>query len=556
MKSWLGQTIYSLRKHFYWAIFFSMIANLMGLAPSLYMLQVFDRVMVSQSELSLFLLSMLIMFLFFILALAEWIRTHILIGLGERLESQLGDRVYRAAFAATVTNRDADGERYLADLNVIRQFLTGAPVISIFDMPWVPVYVAIIYLIHPMLGIIAILGILLLLAVAWVTEKHTSKRIEEEYLLLAQSEKFIERKFQDVGVIHSMGMFDALTKKWHKLHLEYTAKNIELNDVSNRIKSVGKFIRYGLQSVALGAGALLVIDGVITMWTVIVGNMLLSRATAPIDGAIGSWSAFTSARQAYSRIDKLLKNDVPDARFANPLPRGQIEIDDLSLTIGSRLILDNIRLSLPAGETTAIVGPSAAGKSSLTKVILGIWAVEADKVLIDGQPLPGSDDDEYRKKIGYLPQDVQLMEGSVAENIARFAQVDSSLVIEAAKLSGVHEMIQHLPQGYDTPVGLSGVALSGGQRQRIGLARALFGKPALIVLDEPNANLDDAGEAALNAAISAMQLSGAAILIITHRPPILSVVHNVLLMEKGKVQWFGTKKDFFEMQAAKGKNRK
>ena len=540
-------TLLQFRREFLWAGILSMFSNLLALAPSLYMLQVFDRVIVGQSTWTLIFLSGITVFMFVMLALAEWLRSTVLIQLGEKIDATLGQRIFDASFQERMLARKSKGAHSLSDLTELRRFLSGTGTIAFFDAPWTPIYLAILFLLHPLLGWLALGGAILLLIMAWLTERFTSKPFADAQEADRLAEGFIQRKLRSAEVIESMGMLEGLRQHWQQRHFAHMAVHCDAQDMSARIKSLTKFIRYSIQSLILCAGAFLVIDGVTNMWVIIVANMLLARALAPLDQAIGSWRSFVTARISFKRLDTLLREHPPlHALDSRSEPRGEIKLVGISVTLEGRNkpILDNLNLLFPAGETIAVIGPSASGKSTLARVILGIWAPECGEILLDGELLNSWSREKIGPKIGYLPQDVQLLDGSISQNIARFGEVDSEKVIQAAKLAGVHEMIQHFSQGYDSPVGANGGYLSGGQRQRIGLARALYGNPCLVILDEPNSNLDDQGDAALRNAIIAMQKAGSSVILITHRTGILNVVDRILVMQQGSVQRFGRREDF------------
>lgn len=535
------------KRQFLWIGLLSMLANLLALTPSLYMLQVFDRVMLSQNQWTLITLSCITLFLFGLLALTEWLRSTLLIRLGERIDGLLAHRIFDASFDASLQHADDYGVRSLSDLSGLRQFLSSGGTIAFFDAPWLPIYLLVLFLLSPLVGYIALFGAILLGVMAWLTERYTSEPFAVAQESAQKTDAFMQSKLRNAELVEAMGMLDGLRKRWENRHRNYLVRQSEAQDISHKIKCLTKFVRYCIQSLVLGAGALWVIEGHGSMWVIVVGNMLLGRALAPLDQAIGTWRNFVLARASYVRLDKLLKENPLLARQEiHAELRGEISVRQLLARVNGRdlPILNSIDLEFPSGETIAIIGPSGSGKSTLARAILGILPGATGAVLLDGEPLSSWSRDQLGPHVGYLPQNVQLFNGTIANNIARFGELDSERVIQAARVAGVHEMIQQLPQGYDTPVGVNGAYLSGGQRQRIGLARALYGAPRLVVLDEPNANLDDVGEKALQAAIQTLQAKACTVLVITHRTGVLSAANRILQLEQGRVKWYGLREDF------------
>lgn len=539
LRSELTQTLWGFRREFLIVGIFSMVANVLMLAPTLYMLQIYDRVLHSQSQLTLLVMSLLTLFLFAVMAFAEWMRSRLLVGSGLRLDEQLSTQVFNASFEARLSQAGANPSRAFGDLIQIRQFLTGNGVFAFFDAPWTPIYMAVLFFLHPWLGVMGIVFALIQAALAWFGHRHTLAPSEAAAKAGADSGSFLQSKLRNAEVLESMGMVRNLQVRWAQRHQTHLARNGDAQQLTHRLTAISKFIRYSQQSLSLGAGALLVIEGQLSPGGMIAANVLMGRSLAPIDLLVGSWRQFIGMRAAFARLETLLQDYPPrDPDFKRVAPQGQMTLENVVASAEGRAtpILKGINLNVPAGTVTAVLGPSGSGKSTLARVLVGIWPDVSGNVLIDGLPVSGWNRVELGPHIGYLPQDIELFEGSIADNIARFGKLDSATVIAAAQGAGLHEMILRFPKGYDTSIGEAGNLLSGGQRQRIGLARAIYGNPVLVVLDEPNANLDDAGEAALYQAIHRLKAQGSTVFLITHRPGAVSVADRILLLRDGQVQ--------------------
>ncbi|MBV5297763.1 MAG: type I secretion system permease/ATPase [Rhodoferax sp.] len=538
-RSELTATLWTFRREFLMVGFFSMVANVLMLTPTLYMLQVYDRVMASQSELTLLAMSLLTLALFGVMAFAEWMRSLVLVRTGVRLDERLGTQVFNASFESHLSQSGSSPARSFGDLIQVRQFLTGNGIFAFFDAPWAPIYIAVLFMMHPWLGIMGIVFSIFQVLLAWLGHRQTLAPSEAAVAANSDSAIFLQSKLRNAEVIESMGMLGNLRKRWAQRHLAALDQGSAAQALSHRVLAWSKFIRYSQQSLALGAGALLVIDGQITPGAMIASNVLMSRALAPIDQIVSGWRGFISAIAAFGRLETLLLGyPSRDAALSRVAPKGQMSLREVVATAPGRAqpILKSISLSVSEGDVLVVLGPSGSGKSTLARVMMGIWPHVAGEVLLDGLPLNGWDRIELGPHLGYLPQDIELFEGTLAENIARFGKVDSEQVIKAATCAGLHDMILRFPKGYDTSIGEAGSMLSGGQRQRIGLARAVYGDPALIVLDEPNSNLDDAGELALIKTVKSMKALGKTVILITHRPGILAVADRLLILQDGRVQ--------------------
>lgn len=541
-RSELASVLWAFRREFMIVGIFSMVANVLMLTPTLYMLQVFDRIMVSQSELTLLTVSLVMMFLLAVMAFAEWSRSRLLIRSGVRLDGMLNTRVFNASFESYLSQSGASPARAFGDLTELRQFLTGQGIFALFDTPWTPIYIGVLFLMHPVLGFVAIGFALIQGALAWWGHRRTVEPALEAMQAQGETTAYLQGKLRNAEALQSMGMVSNLRPHWHSRHQVYLTRATTSQALALRIMAWSKFIRYSQQSLALALGALLVIQGELSPGAMIASNVLISRALSPIDMLVGSLRAYIGARAAYVRLETLLAaHPERDVGLMRVPPKGAVTLRDVVASAPGRdaPILKGINLEAEAGTVTVVLGPSGSGKSTLARVLMGIWPNVAGEVLLDERPLAGWDRMELGPHLGYLPQDIELFEGTIAENIARFSEVDSTKVIAAANGAGLHEMILRFPGGYDTPIGEAGNLLSGGQRQRIGLARAIYGNPSLVVLDEPNANLDDAGDAALLKTVRELKAARKTVFLITHRPGAVAVADRVLFLRDGQVVAYG-----------------
>lgn len=537
-RSELTEALWSFRREFVVVGIFSMVANVLMLAPTMYMLQVFDRVMSSRSELTLMVMSLITLFLFVVMAFSEWMRSRVLVHAGQRLDGVLSTRVFNASFEARLSQTGASVARAFSDLIQVRQFVTGNGILAFFDIPWAPIYLAVLFFLHPVLGYAALVFAAFQGALAWFGHRQTVAPAEAASKATAESGAYLQSKLRNAEALESMGMVHNLRPHWAKRHGTALELHGRAQALTHRIGSWSKFIRYSQQSLALGIGALLVIDGQLSPGGMIAANVLMGRALAPIDMLVGTWRSFIGARSAFERLEDLLRlHPERDASLSRVAPKGDVLVRDLVATAPGRPtpILKGVSTAASAGTVTVVLGPSGSGKSTLARCLMGIWPGASGEVLLDGLPMEGWDRMELGPYLGYLPQDIELFEGSIAENIARFGEVDPEKVIAAARSAGLHEMILRFPKGYDTPIGEAGNLLSGGQRQRVGLARAMYGDPVMVVLDEPNANLDDVGEAALVRAVLGLKSKGCTVFLITHRPGILAVADRLLVLQDGAV---------------------
>lgn len=552
------------------AMAFSGVANLLMLVPTLYMLQVYDRVLLSRNLGTLAAVSLITLYLFAVMALAEWARSRMLVRVSAALEASLSPRVFAATFAAQLRAATALPNRALADLNELRQFLSSGGATAVLDLPWSPLYLIVLFLLHPWLGIASLGFALVQLTVALISHRNVLQPAAEVSLAQAQEAQFVQNHLRSAEAIHAMGMAPAIFRRARLWHEKFNAAYGQTIELSQRQAAFSRFVRYVQQSLILAVGTLLVIDSQISPASMIAANILMNRALSPIDTIISTWRSFVSARQARSRLQTFLREhesagvtpDSPDPdtpataravlgaspHSGMPGPGSSppaVQVRGLVASVPGRAkpILNGLSFEVPAGSITLVMGPSGSGKSTLMRALTAAWPDTQGEVWIDGQSVAQLSDQARAARIGCMPQDHELFEGSIAENISRFESPDPAAgrseqqiaesVIAAARAAGLHEAILRLPAGYDTPVGVAGGALSGGQRQRIALARALYGNPSLLILDEPNANLDDVGEGALIRALRERRDQGATALVVSHNPQMVAIADGVLVLADG-----------------------
>ena len=539
----------SVKSYVAFAGLFSAATNLLMLVPIIYMLQVYDRVVSSGSYSTLAMLTILMIVLLIASGGFEWVRSMYLIGVSGRIDKALRSRVSDATFKRVLFSGGALANTTpMSDLQSLRQFLTGNGVLAVFDAPWCPIYIGVMFLFHPWFGVAATLAVGVMIALAVLNNQLTKTPLQQANTMSNDANARLNGMLQNAEVIAAMGMDKDLGNRQASQLNKTNTLQAEASTLASLMASIIKTFRLVTQSLLLGLGALLALNQEISPGMMIAGSLLLGRALSPIDILVANWKNFTLAQTQYNRLGQLLNSiPAPPKTMSLPAPSGKLKIDQLLLRPpgSTKIVARNITLELNPGEILGIIGPSASGKSCLARAMLGIWPATAGKVRLDGVDVSTWDREELGPHVGYLPQDIELFDGSISENICRFSGVDSEKVIAAAEAAGVHQLILNLPDGYDTHIGVSGGILSGGQRQRIGLARALYGGPKLLVLDEPNSNLDDQGEKALSNAISEIASTGSSVVIITHRTSLLSQVHKMLVLKDGLQQHFGTKDEVF-----------
>ena len=514
----------------------SFFLNLTLLALPIYMLQLYDRVLTSRSQSTLAMLSVAALFVLLVMGLLEFVRARILVRIGEWFDHSLRRWLVHISM---VEGRDSQAVR---DLDEFRTFLSGPGLMALMDAPWTPVFLFAIFVLHPWLGALATLGGVLLAVLAVVNEVMTRGLIVESNRHAAAAHRFSELAARNAEVIAAMAMSAPLIKRWEVDRAAAITLQTAGSDRAGTFSAIAKFARMGLQMAVLSVGAWLAIQDRLSPGAMIAASIIMSRALSPIEVAIGAWRSVVTARTAYQRV-KLFLDDhpVPAARMSLPPPRGALQVEQVTVLLPGREepVLKGVSFALAKGEVLGITGPSAAGKSTLARVILGIVRPQKGQVRIDGFELDAWNRAELGRASGYLPQDVELFDGRVDENIARFEEVDAPAVVAAAKVTGSFELIGALPEGFNTRIGIGGAHLSGGQRQRIALARSVYGNPALVVLDEPSSNLDAEGDAALIQAIAKLKQQGTTVVIVTHRPNILLHADKVLVLQNGEATHFG-----------------
>lgn len=542
----LGRVLAGFRREFWLAGFFSLVVNALLLTPTMYMLQLYDRVMVSNSELTLLAVSLITVFLLALMALAEWGRTRLLIQAGLRLDRLVSVQVFDASFSASLRQSVKNPSRAFSDFTQIRQFLTGNGILTFFDAPWTLIYLAVLFFLHPLLGVVALVFMALQGAMAWWGQRHTVVPAEAAARSLAEVNGFVQTKLRNAEMLQAMGMLPQLQSHWETRHADYLGQSAASQSLLHRTTAWSKLLRYSQQSLALGAGALLVIDGQLSPGAMIAANVLMSRALAPIDQLVGLWRVMAGVKAAYGRVESLLRDHLQSPGASGlTTAGGDVVLRDVVASASGRAdpILKNISLTIPAGTVLVVLGASGSGKSTLARVLVGVWPEVRGEVLWGGLPVGQLDRVACGPAMGYLPQDVELFDGTIAENIARFGELVSEKVIDAATCTGLHAMILRFPKGYSTPMGEASGVLSAGQRQRIALARAVYGQPSLLVLDEPNANLDEVGELALAKTVQTLKALGKTVVLISHRPGVLALADRVLVLRDGTVSHEGSRDD-------------
>jgi len=537
------------KQTFYLVVMLTYVLEFLSLAPMLYLLNVYDRVLSSRSGITLVSLTLIVVAVYLFWGAMEWIRQRLMVRLSLRIDWDVGPDVFDASFRSHALNKSVDVHQLLGDLMDLRQFFTGAPLLALIQAPFAVIFIGIGWLFHPFLAILAAAASVLILFFTYMTLKVSGPILREAQQAKSEANRVAASSLRHAETTLAMGMLGAVRDRWYSQHSQFLTKQVYASEASGLMGGFTGFISRAMPSLQIGLGVYLAMEGLITGGMVIVASMLVSKAMAPMNALLSNWRAIATARQAYDRVNALLLADqVYQSQMELPLPKGELVVSDL---VGrppgaKKAVLSGINFSLVAGQVMAVVGPSAAGKSSLVKLLLGLWAPESGSVRLDGVELCDWSHDEVGPHIGYVPQEIEFFEGTVAENIARLGPVDSQKVVQAAELIGMHGTILGFPEGYDTPLGESGFALSGGQRQRLAIARAVYGAPKYVVMDEPNSNLDDVGEAALLKTINTLKELGTTVVLTTHRPRLVGAVDMMLVLQAGKQVAFGAAKSILD----------
>lgn len=540
--------------HFIMTGFFSLFINLLMFIGPIYMLQVYDRVLTSRNEATLVALTVIAIGLLLVYGLLEFVRSRLLVRIGVKFDLLLSKKIFKATFSLAAHGNKNASAQSLRDLSSIREFMTGAGILAFFDSPWVPLYVAATFLLHFWLGMVTLIGTILIFAGALINEISTSGALKKASNSSVQSANYMNDGLRNAETAYAMGMIENISKRWSHFHYKTLLSQAVASDRSGMIMANSKFIRMTLQVAILGVGAFLAVQGEISPGTMIAASIIMGRALQPVEMAVGQWKNFIGARNSYERVGSLMVHMPEDEqKMTLPKPSGALDFEQaVVMAPGTREpILRGINLSLPAGTIAGIIGPSASGKSTFAKAITGIWPLFSGNVRLDGNDITAWNMEDLGQYIGYLPQDVELFSGTIAENIARFGDTDSEAVIAAADVAGVTSLIQNLENGYNTVIGPSGVGLSGGQRQRIALARAFYKVPPIVILDEPNASLDSEGEQALANSIKQAKINNQTVLVITHRKGLLQSVDTVVVIGNGLIVAAGKMEDVVRAMSEK-----
>ena len=522
---------------------FSCLVNILMLTGPLFMLQVYDRVLTSGSVPTLVALTVIVIALYGYYGFLEYLRARILVRIGRRVEEKLRDRVFDSMAEHALRRTQGIGGQPINDLATIRQFLSGQGPFAFLDMPWVPIYLLVIFLMHWVLGVAAVIAAIVIFILAVWSEKATRGPLAEANSAIVKSSIMTDESRRNSEALHSLGMRGAIRKKWSDMQQVALDHQTVANDVGGSLSAASRVLRLMVQSGILALGAYLALRHEISAGAMIAASIIMGRALAPVEQAVASWQQFLGFRKAIERLGNILAS-VPAVahRMKLPAPKGKLEVENLIVQMAGaeKPVLQGITFTVEPGKGIGVIGPTGAGKSTLARALVGVMPITRGTVRLDGATHDQRDIDEAGKLIGYLPQDIQLFDGTAAQNIARFdVNADPTKIVQAAQLANVHELIMRLPKGYDTPLGENGARLSAGQRQRVALARCLYGDPVLFVMDEPNSNLDAEGEAALDRAIRVSMERGASVVVIAHRPSALASIQQILVLSEGRTVALG-----------------
>ena len=537
-RSELGQLVWQARKEFMWVGIFSCVYNLLLITPTLYMLQVFDRVMLSRSEVTLIVLTLLMLAGLVLSSFADWIRTQVLVRTTLRFDQQLNTRILKACFDSRRKGSEEKAQMVFNDLTSMRQLVSSQSFFTVFDIPWTPVYLAVLFMMHPVLGWTGLVFMVLFGTLAYLSNKWTEAPFEQAMDAAQVANTYVGAKLKNAEIVESLGMLSNLRARWLRLYVGHLKIHTHSQENMHKVQMLSKMVRQCQQSVVLAVGAYLVIQGELSSGAMVASNMLMSNALRPIDMLVSSWKMFMQAKTSYLRVEKML---VEFPLLQNPMQpkdlKGPMQWRNVGTVVPGRAepILEGLNAEFKEGQVIAIAGHSGAGKTTLLRCILGISQGATGQVRLNGQDITQLERDALGAHVGYMPQDIELMDGTIADNIARFGEVNSDAVIEAAQKVGIHQMILRMPKGYDTSIGEAGGFLSGGQRQRLALARAIYGNPQLLVLDEPNATMDEQGTTALVTTLNLMKSAGALVFMVAHDRNLLATADRLVVLAKGKM---------------------
>ena len=538
----IESVLHACRRSFYLAFMVTAIVDLLGIVPILFMMNVYDRAISTKSGVTLISLTILVIAVYIFWSALEWIRSRLMVRLSLRIDWDLSSEIFDASFRRYVGRKNVNVHQLLGDLTTLRQFLTGQGVLTLMDAPFAIVFIIVGALFHPYLAVFALLAAILMLLTTYFTQKVTSPILKVANDANAEASRVAADSLRQAEATLALGMMAAVRQRWYNQHRVYLQNQVNASESSGLMGGVSGFLSKSMPSLQMALGAFLAMEGLITGGMVMAASMLISKAVSPFQKLLASWKEIISARQAYDRLNALLEEDIKrDSHMKLPLATGKLEVSNvISIPPGHmKPVLVKIEFSMEPGEAIAIVGPSAAGKTCLVRLLIGVWKPAKGHVRLDGVEISDWNHDEIGPQMGYVPQEIEFFEGTVAENIARLGEVDPEKVVQAAQLIGMHETILSFPKGYNTPLGETGFALSGGQRQRLAIARAFYNNPKFIVMDEPNANLDEIGESILAQAVSTLKKMGSSIIITTHRPRLVSVVDKLLVLRAGQQVGFG-----------------
>ncbi len=534
---------------------FSGVVNILMLTGSIFMLLVYDRVLGSGSVPTLIALSVIVFILFCFYGILEFVRARMLVRIGRRVEEQLRDRVFNSVTALALQRSNISGSQPVNDLATLRQYLAGPGPLAFLDMPWVPVYMAVVFMLHWVLGVASIFAAASILVVAILSEYMTRNPLQKATVASSKAALMTEEARRNSEALYALGMRDTMRKRWDTMQQTALDEQTIANDAGGGLSAASRVIRLLVQSGMLALGAYLALKGEISPGAIIAGSIIMSRALAPIEQAVGSWQQFLGFRKARERLTKTLQMIPPEAeRMPLPRPSGLLEVENMFVQLpgAEKPVLQGLNFKVEPGRGLGVIGPTGAGKSTLARALVGTMPLVRGTIRLDGATPDQRPMDELGRLIGYLPQEVQIFNGTAAENISRFDEnPDPKKIVEAAQLANIHELIMRLPQGYDTPLGDNGSRLSAGQRQRLALARALYGDPVVLILDEPNSNLDAEGEAALVNAMKVMLQRGSSAVVIAHRPSALAVIDDILVLTDGRQAAYGPRDEILRKVLAR-----